>query len=150
VPLSGDDDFKSDFLTARERDLRPLLRESTAELGLDDDQIVEMDRFLVEAWTFGFRAGHAQMRARAAQGKVDIPPVGIEEIEADFKSLMERSATALNLTVDRTVDMWAFLADAWTFGTNSSQAEIAARMIERDSDVAQEALRWLNAEDDDG
>jgi hypothetical protein len=154
VSLSGDESegFKHDLLTAKERDLKPLLDESTNCLGLDYDQTLSMEAFLNEAWFAGTRSGHAQMRERANQRRFDVGPVGLDQIEARFKALMEESADVLNLTIGLTIRMWGFLGQAWLAGTHTSEAELMATFIALRSDVAEEALEWLegNDEKDDG
>ncbi len=119
------------------------MQESAESLELYPGQVVQVETFLNEAWFSGTRTGHAQMTVRALERKVDVKPVGLEKIEADFQALMEESADTLNLTVDHTIDLWDFLGRAWIAGTRSCEAEIIARLIESRSDVAQEALDWL-------
>lgn len=151
VSLPGDEnDFRNDLLSAKERDLKPLLGESADCLDLDYGQTIEMETFLNEAWFAGTRSGHAQMRERANQRRLDSAPVGIEQIEARFKALMEESADTLNLTIALTIRMWSFLGEAWIAGTQTCEAELLATFIELRSDVAQEALEWLEEEGDDG
>jgi hypothetical protein len=142
------EDFENDLLSAMERDLRPLLEESSECLELDHDQIVEMEGFLTDAWFAGTRSGHAQLRERAIQRKDDIAPVGVKEIEAGFKALMEESANALELTLPQTINMWGFLGRAWIAGTHTCEAEIMAKFLERNSDVGEEALQWLEERGD--
>jgi hypothetical protein len=151
VSLSGDGDFADDLLSAKDRDLKPLLEEGAESLDLDFDQLVEMERFLNEAWFFGSRSGHAQMRARVAARKFDIAPVRVEQIETEFRALMEASAEVLDLSTNLTLSMWGILGRAWTAGLHSCEAELMALMIERNSDVASEALEWLeNNEEESG
>jgi hypothetical protein len=150
VPLRGNDDFEHDLLAAKERDLKPLIEESAESLELDYGQAGEMETFLTEAWLTGTRTGHAQIRARADQRKADVGPVGVKEVEADFKALMEESADALNLSLPRTIAMWGFLGEAWIAGTRSCEAELMAMFIELRSDVAEEALQWLAEENRGG
>jgi hypothetical protein len=148
VALPGNGDFADDLLSAKDRDLKPLLEESAESLELDYDQVIEMERFLNEAWFFGSRSGHAQMRARVAARKFDIAPVRVEQIETEFRALMEASADVLNLTTSLTICMWGILGRAWTAGTHSCEAELMALLIERNSDIASEALEWLEGEED--
>jgi hypothetical protein len=148
VSLPGDGDFADDLLAAKERDLKPLLVESAELLELDYDQAEEMERFLNEAWFFGSRNGHAQMRARVAARKFDIAPIRVETIEIEFRALMEASADVLNLSMNLTISMWGILGRAWSAGTHTCEAELMALLIERNSDVASEAQEWL--EDNDG
>jgi hypothetical protein len=146
VSVAGSGDFQNDLLTAKERDLKPLLDESAEALDLDGDQTGEMERFLNDAWFSGTRTGHAQMRARVIARKHDVGPVRVEEIETEFKALMEESAETLNLTANLTICMWGFLGRAWTAGTHTCEAELMALFIETRSDVAEEAHQWLEDE----
>lgn len=148
MSLPGGGDFADDLLTAKERDLKPLLDESAESLDLDCDRSEEMERFLNEAWFFGSRNGHAQMRARVAARKFDIAPVRIAEIEGEFRALMEASADVLDLTMGKTICMWGILGRAWTAGTCTCEAELMALLIERNSNVAGEALKWLERKDE--
>lgn len=137
------EDFENDILAAMERDLKPLVRESTDSLELDSSQLADMRGFLVEAWFGGTRSAHAQMHERATQRRFDVGVVGLEEFEASFKGLMEDSADTLNLTLPRTVTLWDILTRAWIAGTHSCEAELMALFIEMQSDVTEEALGWL-------
>lgn len=149
-------DFADDLLSAKERDLKPLLEECVEELCLDYQQTLDMERFLDEAWFSGGRNGHEQMRARVAARDFQIAPVRVEEIEVEFRVLMEASAEVLNLSVNDTMEMWTMLGRAWIHGLHSCEAELAALLIERDTDIASEAEEWLEgigregpAEDED-
>jgi hypothetical protein len=138
-----DGDFAKDLLSAKERDLKPLLGESVAMLELDSEQTLEMDAFLTEAWVHGTNAGHAQILTRTLQREATVNRAGIKKVEAEFKALMEESADALNLTVDETISMWSYLGQAWIAGTRACETEVMASLLETKSDVAEEALRWL-------
>ncbi len=137
------EDFERDILAAMERDLTPLVRESTDSLELDRCQLAEMRSFLVEAWFGGTRSAHAQMHERATQRRFDVGVVGLAELEASFKGLMEDSADTRNLTLPRTIALWDILTRAWIAGTHSCEAELLAIFVEMNSDVAEEALNWL-------
>lgn len=143
MSLPGKEDFENDLLTAMERDLRSLQEESAETLDLGSDQATEMAGFLSEAWFVGTRTAVVQMRARAEARRHDIPPVPIDRIEAEFKALMDRSAEILNLTASQTICMWNFLGEAWVVGTQTCEAELMALFIETQSDVTEEARRWL-------
>jgi hypothetical protein len=143
VSAAGDGDFADDLLSAKERDLKPLLEECCETLELDYEQAIEMERFLDEAWFFGSRNGHAQMRARVAARDFQLPPIRVEEIEVEFRALMEASADVLNLSVNLTMTMWGLLGRAWSAGTQTCEAELMALLIERDTDIAGEAQKWL-------
>ncbi len=136
-------DFADDLLSAKERDLKPLLEECVEELELDYQQTIDIERFLDEAWFFGSRNGHAQMRARVAARDFQIAPVRVDELEVEFRALMEASADVLNLNVNNTMTMWGLLGRAWTYGTQSCEAELMALMLERNTDIANEAQEWL-------
>ena len=147
---AGHGDFAADLLTAKERDLKPLLEEGVASLDLDGGQREAMERFLNEAWFFGSRHSQAQMRARVAARRFDIAPVAVEGIESEFRALMEASAEVLDLGIGRTICMWGILGRARSAGTSTCDAEMVALLIERSSDVAGEALEWLEREDEAG
>lgn len=140
---AGNGDFEHDLLAAKERDLAPLLRESSTSLDFDSTQAKEMAAFLCEAWFLGANAGHAQVLARARQAKADLDRAGVEQVEAEFKALMERSAEALELSADETISMWSVLGKAWIAGTHACESEALANFLSADSGIADEALRWL-------
>ena len=137
-------DIDAHFLTAEEIEIRPLIAEAEESLALKGESIADLEIFLSEAWCSGVRAGHTQMLTRATQRKAPIGPLDMKPFEAEFQGLMERSAEALNLTITKTIHAWALLGRAWIAGTRSFQAEIAARLLERESDLAQEAREWLD------
>ncbi len=137
------EDFKDNLLNAKDRDLKPLLEESIDFLDLDYGQSVNMEGFLEAAWFSGTRTGHTQMYERALQGKHNIDPSRLAEIEAAFTGLMEESADTLNLSLPRTVHMWDIIGQAWIAGARSCETELMAMFIEMKSDVAREALDWL-------
>jgi hypothetical protein len=143
VPLPGNEDLRRDLLTAKERDLNPLVQESAESLRLDADQALQVETFLNEAWFSGTRTGHVQMLVRAIERNNDRVPIGMKEIEADFQALMEESADTLNLTVRDTIGFWDYLGRAWIAGTRTCEAEVMGRFLATRSDVAQEALDWL-------
>jgi hypothetical protein len=136
-----------DFLAAKERDLTPLLEESSVLLEFDYEQTETMEDFLDLAWAAGTRSGRDQMEARATQPKPDVKAVVISRLEADFKKLMEQSADALNLTVPRTITMWGYLHEAWMAGNRTCETELMALYIELKSDVGEEAQQWLESGD---
>jgi hypothetical protein len=149
MPAAGDGaEFAEDLLSAKDRDLKPLLEECVEELDLDYQQTLEIERFLDEAWFFGSRNGHAQMRARVAARDFQIPPVRIEALEIEFRALMEASADVLNLDVNTTMTMWGMLGRAWTYGTQSCEAELMALLLVRISDIGGEAQEWLEEQDE--
>lgn len=142
-------DFADDLLSAKERDLKPLLEKCIEELELDYQQTIDIERFLDEAWFVGSRNGHAQMRARVAARDFQIAPIRVEELEVEFKAVMEASADVLNLSLNGTMTMWGLLGRAWIHGTQSCEAELSALMIVRTTDVAGEAQEWLEEIDED-
>jgi hypothetical protein len=146
VDLQDDGDFAKDLRSAKERDLRPLLQDSIDALELDSCKADRMESFLTEAWVHGTNASHAQILARTLQREATTGRAGIEKVETEFKALMEESADALNLTVDQTIVMWSYLGQAWIAGTHSCETEVMASLLETKSDVAEEALRWLEDE----
>jgi hypothetical protein len=147
VVWSDDGDFAKDLRSAKERDLRPLLQESTEALELDPSQADRMEAFLTDAWVHGTNASHAQILTRTLQREATTDRAGIEKVEAEFKALMEESADALNLTVDQTISMWSYLGQAWIAGSHACETEVMASLLETKSDVAEEALKWLEDQD---
>jgi hypothetical protein len=137
------EDMGNDLLAAKERDLKPLLDESSEILDLDYDQTEAMEDFLNLAWFSGTRSGRDQMQARATEPNPDVQAVAVSHLESDFKGLMDQSADTLNLTVPRTISMWNYLHDAWMAGNRTCEAELMALYIELKSDVGEEALKWL-------
>jgi hypothetical protein len=135
--------MSNDLLAAKERDLQPLLEESSETLELGYERTETMEDYLNLAWFAGTRAGRDQMDARATQKEPDVKAVAIGRLEADFKGLMEESADALNLTVPRTITMWGYLHAAWMAGNRTCEAELMALYIELKSDVGEEARKWL-------
>lgn len=140
------------FISARERDLRPLLEEGRTDFELDGESGELLEAFLENAWLVGTRSGHAKLlnhaiRRREEHSGVDeaapVEAVDIDSIEAEFKAMMEASAEALNLSVARTVALWDLLSRAWTAGVQTYESEVMASLIERRSDVAAETQRWL-------
>jgi hypothetical protein len=141
--VDGNGDFRSDLLTAKERDLTPLFEESTESLDLDSRQAGQMEAFLDEAWFGGTYAGHAQVVGWAEKRGAEVPPPDMAAIEAEFKTLMEASAEALNLSVIATIHAWGILGRAWVAGVHSCRKELMAHLMVSTTDVAGEALHWL-------
>jgi hypothetical protein len=137
-----------DLLAAKERDLKPLLGESSEALDLDYEQTEAMEDFLTLAWFAGTRSGRDQMNARATEADPDIEAVAVSHLESDFKGLMDQAADALNLTVPRTISMWNYLHAAWMAGNRTCEAEMMALYLELKSDVGEEALKWLEGKPD--
>ncbi|HEX5418123.1 MAG TPA: hypothetical protein VFZ25_20905 [Chloroflexota bacterium] len=126
------------MLEAEKQALEPLLRESTEVLGLNEEQMVDMDGFLAQAWIAGALAGHANMTAKVLDN-----PLDLGDFEARIKPLVEESADTLNLTVNQTLHMWDYLSQAMVAGVKASETELMAMLIERKHNVGDEALRWL-------
>lgn len=141
--VDGNGDFRSDLLTAKERDLSPLFEESAEALDLDSDQAVQMEAFLDEAWFGGTYTGHAQVLGWAKKRGTEVPPPDMPLIESEFKGLMEASAEALNLSVIATIHAWGILGRAWVAGVHSCRNELMAHLVTSTTDVAAEAQRWL-------
>jgi len=135
-----------DLLAAKERDLKPLLEESSEILDLDYSQAEAMEDFLNLAWFSGTRSGRDQMNARATQSDPNLEAVAITNLKSEFKGLMDESASALNLTIGRTIEMWNYLHEAWMAGNRTCEAEMMALYLETQSDVSEEALEWLEEE----
>jgi hypothetical protein len=126
------------MLEAERQALQPLLRESTAALDLNEEQIIDMDGFLAQAWIAGALAGHANMTAKVLDKSLDLG-----DFEARIKPLVEESADTLNLTISQTLHMWDYLSQAMVAGVKSCEAELMAMLIEQKHDVSEEALQWL-------
>jgi hypothetical protein len=147
VSLPGNEDLTSHLLSAKDRDLGPLVRESEESLDLDQAQAVGLEAFLDRAWFSGTHACHAQMLTQAREHSPDFGRLDVRLLEADFKALMDESADALNLTITETVNMWNFLGRACVAGIRSCRAELTAMLFEATSDIGEEALRWLEGRD---
>jgi hypothetical protein len=139
-----------DLLAAKERDLKPLLEESAEILELDHGQTEAMEDFLTLAWFSGTRSGRDRMNARATQPNPDVEAVAVSHLKSDFKGLMDQSADMLNLTIPRTINMWNYLHDAWMAGNRTCEAEMMALYLETQSDVGEEASKWLEKEEESG
>lgn len=140
--FSGDDDsLPIAVATAQERDLKPLLEESTERFDLDPRQATEMRAGLYEAWFFGVRTGH-KVTVETRMGETDPMPV-ILSMQGQFQEVMERCADGLNLTVNETIAAWNYLGQAWIAGAKFWEVEIAARLIEDQLGDIEDALRDL-------
>lgn len=146
------------FISARERDLKPLLEEARADFELGAEDRPKLEAFLETAWLAGTRSGHAKLLNQAIRQREEhsgeewaepVEPVRMQDIEAEFKALMEASAEVLDLTVGRTVALWDLLSRAWTAGVHTYESEVMASLIERNSDLAGEAQRWLEGDGSD-
>lgn len=126
------------MLEAEKRALEPLLRESVQSLDLNEEQAVDMEGFLAQAWIAGALAGHANMTA-----KVLDRPLDLGDFEAHIKPLVEESADALNLTVGQTLHMWDYLSQAMVAGVKASETELTAMLMERNQSIGDEAVQWL-------
>lgn len=140
------------FVSARERDLKPLLEEAGAEFELGAEKGGQLEAFLETAWLAGTRSGHAKLLNHAIRQQEDqadgewqtpIEPVQIQDIEAEFKAMMETAAEVLDLPVGRTVALWDLLSRAWTAGVQTYESEVMASLIERNADLVGEVERWL-------
>lgn len=131
------------FVSAGKRDLRPLLREAAGELCLAEEEALTVGAYMTQTWMRGAQSGQEELLARANPERRG---PDMEEIGTEFRELMEESADELNLTLRQTVGMWDFLARAWIAGIESCRTEALAMTLEADSDVAGEALRWLEEE----
>lgn len=144
------EDFGNDLLVAKERDLQPLLEGSLRLLDLDYDQIQTMEDSLTLAWCSGLRSGYSQLEAKATQPNPDLTAIARERFETDFKSLMIESADSMNLSMHETVSMWGFLQQAWMAGNATSTEEIMRLYVEVNSDIPEEARRWLEEQEESG
>jgi len=50
------------------------------------------------------------------------------------------------ITVPRTISMWNYLHAAWMAGNRTCEAEMMALYLETQSDVGEEAAKWLEDE----
>lgn len=142
MPPRGDD-FGSDLLAAKERDLGPLLAECDRLLGLAEERTEVAADFFNLAWFSGLRAGRDRMEARAAEDEPDLAAISIERFETDFKELLEQSAELLGLDLPQAIALWGLLHQAWMKGVRSCEAELYGLYLELGGDVAEEAQRWL-------
>jgi hypothetical protein len=139
-----------DLLAAKERDLTPLLEESSEILDLDYEQTEAMEDFLNLAWFSGTHSARDQMDARATTPNPNVEAAVIANLKFEFKGLMDESAATLNLTIPRTIEMWNYLHDAWMAGNRTCEAEMMALYLETQSDVGEEALKWLDGRQESG
>lgn len=137
----GDDSLPTALLSAKQRDLMPLLEESAEALSLDPRQVGEMEVHLHHAWFFGVKTGHRVM-VETKMGERDPLPV-LLSMQDEFQDLMEGLGEALNLTVGETIAAWNYLGEAWIAGAKFWEVEIAARLIESKADGVEEWLRRL-------
>ncbi|HET7589048.1 MAG TPA: hypothetical protein VFK14_02515 [Solirubrobacterales bacterium] len=137
----GEDSLPTVVLTAKERDLKPLLEASIEALDLDLRQISAMEDGLHDAWFFGIKTGH-KVTVETKLGESDPMPV-ILSMQDEFQDVMERCAEGLNLTVSGTIAAWNYLGEAWIAGTKFWEVEIAARLIEWQTGGFDEWLREL-------
>lgn len=143
--FSGNDSLTTAVQTAKEQDLKPLVKESAETLGLDRRQVAEMEAHLDEAWFIGIRTGHRVMMETKMGGTELSPP--ITSMQDEFQDLMERLGDALNTTVGATIQAWDYLGQAWIAGTRFWEVEIAARLIESQGDGFDGVLRRLDEAD---
>jgi hypothetical protein len=133
------------MVEAERRTIEPLLLQSAEDLDLDEEQVLDMDTFLTQAWIAGAIAGHANMTS-----KVLDHPLELDDFEARVKPLVEDSADTLNLTINQTFRMWDYLSQAMIAGVKTSETELAALLIEEKHDISGEALSWLEGRRDKG
>jgi len=143
-------DFRDDLLAAKERDLVPLFEESTETLDLNTRQETRMEGFLDQAWFGGSFIGHTQMLGWAKSQGTEFPEPDMDAVEAEFKALMEVSASALELNLPSTIHAWGYLGKAWVAGVKTCKAELMAYVMETQTDVGEEALGWLREQSEPG
>lgn len=141
------------FISARERDLKPLLAEARVELDLEDQAARQLEAFLEAAWLAGTRGGHAKMVSQAIRQREEqadeeeweerLEAPQMQEIEAEFKAMMESAAQALDFPFGRTVALWDLLTRAWTAGVQTYESEVMASLLERRADIVAEMESWL-------
>lgn len=144
------------FISARERDLKPLLEESRSEFELGRERGRMLESSLESAWLAGTRSGQAKLLNEALRHREEdpdadpqppLPPARMEDVEAEFKAMMEASAKQLDLSPARTVALWDLLSRAWAAGVRTYESELMASLLERRSDLVEEAQRWLEEDD---
>jgi len=143
VSWGDSEELGADLLAAKERDLGPLLEECRELLELDYEQAATMEDYLDLAWLSGSRSARDQAQVRVRGPRPNVKARAIVRLETEFKVLMEDSANALNLTVGETITMWHYLQEAWMAGNRTCEAELTALIVETQTDVAAEALKWL-------
>jgi len=144
------------FLSAKERDLKPLLSQGVETLELDEKQAWQMEALCDGAWFSGVRNGHTRLLDQVDRFRDDpecsdprqlpVDPGHLKRVEAEFKEMMEASAEVLNLSVVSTLAMWELLSRAWVAGVRAYEDEVTAALIERNSDISEEARRWLEGD----
>lgn len=127
--------------SAKEQAVGPLAEECAEALELDEPQLAAVEKYLHDAWFFGVRTGHAVM-VETKMGQTDPKPV-ILGMQDEFQDLMERFGETLDTTVGATIQAWDYLGRAWIAGARFWEVEIAARLIESQSETVEEALRRL-------
>ena len=137
------------MLTAKERDLAPLLQDSAETLDLDEWQLAEMERFLDSAWFYGIYTSHAKFRQIAMEQAPRACHDLSEAPEIDLEALLLESADTLNLPGLSTLFMWDFLRQALCAGIRTHEREIMAGITAVTCDVAEEAMRWLEEQGPD-
>jgi hypothetical protein len=138
---SSSDNLSAAVESAKERDLEPLAEESAETLDLDSRQLAEMESYLHAAWFLGVHTGHVVMM-ETKMGQTDPRPV-IQDMQSEFRDLMESLAEALDTTVGATIQAWGILGRAWIAGARFWEVEIAARLIESQAGDFEEMLRRL-------
>lgn len=156
VSRGGDENH---FLSAKERDLTPLLAEARESLQLGERHAWQLEVLVEDAWFSGLRNGHTKMLGQLRQrgedpGRAEPPhPVSeatqVEKVKAELGGMMEASAELLELPAAPTLTVWRYLSRAWTAGVRSYEEEIAAALIEGGDDIGVEARRWLEGRDRD-
>ncbi len=136
------DTMRTAMLTAKARDLGPLLEESVETLELDLQQTIAMENGLHEAWFFGVKTGH-RISVETKMGEEGDPAPVLLSMQGGFQEVMNRCADGLNLTLGETIAAWRYLGTAWIAGTKFWEVEILARLIEWQEGGFDKALREL-------
>lgn len=148
MPPRGND-FGSNLLAVKKRDLEPLTAECERLLGPDREQVETAADFFDLAWFSGVRTGRDRMEARALEDDPDLATVSIERFETDLKELLEQSAELLGLDLAEAIALWGLLHQAWMKGIRSCEVELYGLYLELRGDIAAEALRWLENRQDE-
>lgn len=141
----GSDSLARAVEHAKTEALEPLAEECAEALELDRHQLMAIENYLHDAWFFGVRTGHAVM-VETRMGQTDPMPV-LLSMQDEFQDMMEGLGEALKTTVGATIQAWDYLGRAWIAGARFWEVEIAARLIEAQTEDFDEAARKLGEPD---
>ena len=101
----------------------------------------DLEAFLESAWLAGTRSGHAKLlnqairqREESADEELETPlvPVQMQDLEAEFKAMMEASAEALDLSMGDAVALWdiAYILIVSVLLLLWARAAVRARLVD--------------------